>query len=450
MVAKRCRPRRRGDRCGHTCCGADRHRGPGAAVRGAVVDAGGGRRAWPAPVVVAGTVVFAGALVAFPRADVPRATAAGSWTGRPATGDTMLGVIWVLFVWALLGNVVRLALLVGRASPTRPGPGSWRPRCCGVAVVLVLWGYVEAMRVPRVRRVDVTIPRLGAGLDGVRVVLLTDTHYGPIDRARWSARRDRGGQRARRRHRLPHRRHRRRHGRPAPGAGRAARRRPGPAGPGLRDRQPRVLRRGRRAGSTTCATSAGSRCTTGTSWSSAAAPASSSPASTTRTAASSGRAGHRADHAAALAGADPDLPVLLLAHQPKQIDDAVAARRRPAALRAHPRRPDLAVPLPGPARPAGRAGPEPARRRGPSSTPAAAPASGARRSGSSRRARSPCSRCVRVQCRPEPFHDSAALRSPAIRPIWAPCNTPPMRPPTVTRSSTGRGRSAWASGSRSP
>jgi predicted MPP superfamily phosphohydrolase len=37
----------------------------------------------------------------------------------------------------------------------------------------------------------------------------------------------------------------------------------------------------------------------------------------------SGRPGHRADLATALAGADPDLPVLLLAHQPKQISDAV-------------------------------------------------------------------------------------------------------------------------------
>src|SRR5437764_740858 len=42
------------------------------------------------------------------------------------------------------------------------------------------------------------------------------------------------------------------------------------------------------------------------------------------TAASSGRPGHRADHAAALAGADPEVPVLLLAHQPKQVADAVA------------------------------------------------------------------------------------------------------------------------------
>jgi predicted MPP superfamily phosphohydrolase len=43
-----------------------------------------------------------------------------------------------------------------------------------------------------------------------------------------------------------------------------------------------------------------------------------------RTAKSSGRPGHGADHGAALAGSEPDLPVLLLAHQPKQIDAAVA------------------------------------------------------------------------------------------------------------------------------
>ncbi|MDT7755063.1 MAG: uncharacterized protein QOH27_961, partial [Mycobacterium sp.] len=56
-----------------------------------------------------------------------------------------------------------------------------------VVVVLLVWGYAEAMRVPRTRHVDVTIPRLGEGLDGLRVALITDTHYGPIDRTRWSA-----------------------------------------------------------------------------------------------------------------------------------------------------------------------------------------------------------------------------------------------------------------------
>ena len=46
---------------------------------------------------------------------------------------------------------------------------------------------LEAMRIPRVKNVDVTIDRLGRGLDGLRVAVITDTHYGPIDRARWSA-----------------------------------------------------------------------------------------------------------------------------------------------------------------------------------------------------------------------------------------------------------------------
>jgi predicted MPP superfamily phosphohydrolase len=67
-----------------------------------------------------------------------------------------------------------------------------RSRVVAIAVVVVVvallaWGYVEAMRVPRTRLVDVTIPRLGRGMDGLRVAVITDTHYGPIDRAKWSA-----------------------------------------------------------------------------------------------------------------------------------------------------------------------------------------------------------------------------------------------------------------------
>ncbi len=189
--------------------------------------------------------------------------------------------------------------------------------------MLVVWGYVEAMRVPRIRRVDVTIPRLGAGLDGIRVVLLTDTHYGPIDRSRWS----RGvvdvvneldadivchtgdiadGTPAQR------------HEQSAPlGDVRAALARvyvtgnheyySGASGwiermdalgwTVLHNRHLVVQRGGDRlvvAGVDD------------------------------RTAGGSGLPGHLADHDAALAGTDPDLPVLLLAHQPKQIDDAVA------------------------------------------------------------------------------------------------------------------------------
>ncbi len=140
---------------------------------------------WPTAVVVTGTVVFVAGFLALPTFMI---TGHGRRRRDSAAiaGDTLLGVIWVLFAWAVLGNVLRLALAIGGvADPARSRIVA--VAVAAVSVVLLLWGYVEAMRVPRVKRVDVALPRLGAGLDGTRVALITDTHYGPIDRARWSA-----------------------------------------------------------------------------------------------------------------------------------------------------------------------------------------------------------------------------------------------------------------------
>ncbi|MEW2548821.1 metallophosphoesterase [Streptomyces sp. NPDC047002] len=141
---------------------------------------------WPVPVVVAGTVVFAGLLVAF-----PFLVAAGHVRGRSDRAarwaDSTLGVVWVLFTWSVLGGLAHLVLIgLGLG-----GTGTARGVAVAVAAVgagLLAWGHHEAMRVPRVRRLDVRVPRLGGGLDGTRVVVLADTHFGPIDRAGWSRR----------------------------------------------------------------------------------------------------------------------------------------------------------------------------------------------------------------------------------------------------------------------
>jgi uncharacterized protein len=281
----------------------------------------GGPARWPTPAVVAGTLVFLAAAVALPLLMV----AGHGRRSDPAArlGDTLLGVIWVLFTWSIIGTVAGLALLVaGVHDPQRS-----RIVAAVVAVValmLLIWGYAEAMRVPRVRRVDVTLERLGAGWDGARVVLVTDTHYGPIERSRWSARvvdvvngldadvvchtgDIADGTPAQRREQA------------APlGRVRAALARTyvtgnheyyGGEGQGwldhmrslgwtdLHNRHIVVERQGDRlvvAGVDD------------------------------RTAEGSGTPGHGADHAAALAGVEPGLPVLLLAHQPKQISGAVA------------------------------------------------------------------------------------------------------------------------------
>ncbi|MGP4056735.1 metallophosphoesterase [Mycobacterium sp. 4D054] len=144
-----------------------------------------GGAAWPVAGVAAGTLGFVAAFAALPllmRLGHGRTRR----DGAAAAGDALLGAIWVLFTWSVLGQLLELLLWAGGvADPTRSRIAT--VVVVAVTVVLLGWGHVEAMRVPRVKRLDVTLPRLGLGLDGLRVVIITDTHYGPINRARWSA-----------------------------------------------------------------------------------------------------------------------------------------------------------------------------------------------------------------------------------------------------------------------
>ncbi|QLJ01768.1 metallophosphoesterase [Streptomyces sp. NEAU-sy36] len=143
---------------------------------------------WPLPVTPVGTALFVLGLVGMPLA-MARGHGRRQQDRAAIVGDALLGTSWVLFTWSvLLGVLLRPALALAGV-----GEGQDRARIVtwavlGISAVLLGWGYAEARRVPRVRRLDVRLPRLGAGLDGTRVALVTDTHYGPLDRARWSAR----------------------------------------------------------------------------------------------------------------------------------------------------------------------------------------------------------------------------------------------------------------------
>ncbi|WNV82137.1 metallophosphoesterase [Umezawaea sp. Da 62-37] len=139
---------------------------------------------WPTAVVVVGTALFAVALVGFPFLMVRgHGRHHVDWASR--ISDITLGAVWVLFVWTLIGHVLRLVLaLAGVENPDRA-----RIVVVFVLVVtvaLLVHGYVEAMRVPRIRTTEIVVPRLGRGLDGLRVVVITDTHYGPLERTKWS------------------------------------------------------------------------------------------------------------------------------------------------------------------------------------------------------------------------------------------------------------------------
>jgi len=236
-------------------------------------------------------------------------------------GDTMLGAMWVLFTTSVLGNIVGLVLALAGVHD----PGRSRIVAVGVlavAVVAVAWAISEARRVPRVRRVEVPIPGLGAGLDGLRLVVITDTHYAALDRLRWSERvvevvnglqpdiachaGDLADGSVAKRHRQVDPL-----GKVSAALGRfyiTGNHEYFGDAPGwiehmtsigwqpLRNQHEIITRDGDRL------VLAGIDDPTGT-----------------------GLPGHGPDLSAALAGADPELPVVLLAHQPKQITDAVQA-----------------------------------------------------------------------------------------------------------------------------
>ncbi|WP_067721891.1 metallophosphoesterase [Nocardia yamanashiensis] len=134
----------------------------------------------------AGTALFVAGYLALPAGMLlghgPRQSDAAS-----IFGDTLLGVMWVLFSWSVLGAVARGVLRLAGV----PGPDAARIAALGVlgiSTVLVAWAIYEARRIPRVKTVEVTIPGLGQGLDGLRMVVVTDTHYAALDRLRWSER----------------------------------------------------------------------------------------------------------------------------------------------------------------------------------------------------------------------------------------------------------------------
>ncbi|RSN20109.1 metallophosphoesterase [Streptomyces sp. WAC 05977] len=136
----------------------------------------------PAALEVLGTIVFAAAALAVPACMV---LGHGPWQRDLAAkvGDLSLGLIWLLFSLSVLGNVLRLVLAAS-------GVDSAAGIVSGVVLVafaaLAAYGMFEARRVPRLKELDVVLPRLGAGLDGLRFAIITDTHFGPLNRTAWS------------------------------------------------------------------------------------------------------------------------------------------------------------------------------------------------------------------------------------------------------------------------
>jgi uncharacterized protein len=116
-------------------------------------------------------------LAVFLRGQVPMALA----TPLAWVGFTWLGLVFYLFLATLATEPIRVALRLLRRSRDAPGPQLSRRRflaaAAGAAAVGVAGtGLVLANSAPVVRRVPIRIPRLDPALAGLRIVTFSDGH----------------------------------------------------------------------------------------------------------------------------------------------------------------------------------------------------------------------------------------------------------------------------------
>ena len=117
----------------------------------------------------------------------PRAVA--RWIAWPAS-------LWMGFGFYLIAATCAsdlLGALMGAAAPV-PGPAAAmtaaRVQAASVVCIALLAGFVgvrSALRPPAVRRIELELPRWPAALDGFRIVQLSDIHIGPLLDRRFAA-----------------------------------------------------------------------------------------------------------------------------------------------------------------------------------------------------------------------------------------------------------------------
>lgn len=97
-----------------------------------------------------------------------------------AVYGALIILFFLLLLWDLylLGNwiLAKAGMPVPRCLPT----GVIRSGLVVIALALGSWGTWQAIKVPEPKTVEVKLPNLPAGLDGLALVQLTDLHIGPI------------------------------------------------------------------------------------------------------------------------------------------------------------------------------------------------------------------------------------------------------------------------------
>ncbi|ADU50078.1 metallophosphoesterase [Intrasporangium calvum] len=145
---------------------------------------------WPYAAQLASAVVFALGWAAMLLAFLvqggvidPEGTRWLAWLGM-----TWLAVLWYLIVGTLVLGLVLLPMrLAGRRDLRRPLLRTGVPAVVIVALATTGYGLSEAAD-PAITPITITNDLVPAGLDGLRIALITDLHVGPVRDARFTER----------------------------------------------------------------------------------------------------------------------------------------------------------------------------------------------------------------------------------------------------------------------
>ncbi|GAB1575812.1 metallophosphoesterase [Bordetella petrii] len=133
----------------------------------------------------AGVAALTVSCILMPLSLVIRPFAARAWADWVAgAGLVIMGLFSSVFVFTMLRDAalaitLTAATLAGAALPMAALKADSALAVLALALGATLWGAVNARRLARVRRVDVPIAGLPAGLRGFTIVQISDIHVGP-------------------------------------------------------------------------------------------------------------------------------------------------------------------------------------------------------------------------------------------------------------------------------
>ncbi len=137
--------------------------------------------AWPTAVSVIGRAALALAAVSLVYLTI-RANGSRADDAAARVAHVLLGIGWLLFSWGLITGVGRLVLAIaGMPNPLRARLVALT--LAALVVGLAIWGFWAARRVPPIRRTTVAIEGL---VQPLTVAVLTDTHFDAWTTPAWA------------------------------------------------------------------------------------------------------------------------------------------------------------------------------------------------------------------------------------------------------------------------